>query len=94
MSTTDDVTLRSAFRRSPVRMGVFAAGPLLLAVAQLLNSLFAGLPTYVSFGFAVTMVCYAALFSRYHVALLRLQSLEGLTAAPASSGVGEYGSGE
>lgn len=83
MSTTDEVTLLSAFRRSPVRMTVFAAGPILLALAQLLNSLYAGLPAYVSSGFAALMVCYAALFSRYHVAQLRLESLETLAAGPS-----------
>lgn len=94
MSMTDEVTLVSAFRRSPVRMGVFAAGPLLLAFAQLLNSLLAGLPTYVSVGFAVLMLCYAVLYSRYHVAQLRLQSLEGLTARPTTNQVGDRGRSE
>lgn len=94
MPTTDDLTLRSAFRRSPVRMGFFAAGPLVLALAQLLNSLFAGLPTYVSFGFAVLMACYAILYSRYHLAQLHLQSLEELSTGRPGRSVREHRQGE
>lgn len=79
MPTSSDVTLLAAFRRSPVHMGVFAVGPLVLAFAQVLNSLLLGLSPYVSGVFAVLMTCYAILFSRYHLARLRLHSLESLS---------------
>lgn len=76
MSAPAEVTLAVAFRRSPVRMSVFALGPVLLAVAQLLNSVVAGLPIWIAAGFAALMLPYAILYARYHVAQLRLQSLE------------------
>lgn len=82
MQPTTEVTILVALRRSPVRMGVFAVGPLLLAAAQLLNSVFAGLPTTVSLLFAALMACYAVLYSRFHLARLRLRALEALASEP------------
>ena len=80
MPVTDEVTLVSAVRLTPVRMAVFAIGPILLAVAQLLNSVLAGLPAAISLTFAAVMLCYAALYTRYHLAQLRLRSLDPSTA--------------
>lgn len=76
MPITEEVTFASAFRESPVRMAVFTLGPVVLAVAQLLNSVFAELALWASICFAATMVSYAVLYSRYHLAELRLRTLE------------------
>lgn len=76
MRAKDDVTPRSAFRRSPVRMSLYVCVPLLLAVLQLANSLLTDLPVWVAAAFAVLMVSYAVMFTRYHVAQLRLEELE------------------
>lgn len=76
MPLTEEVTFASAFRESPARMAVFTLGPIVLAVAQLLNSVFAELALWASVSFAVTMVTYSVLYSRYHVAELRLRTLE------------------
>lgn len=80
----DDVTLVSAVRRSPVQMGLFALGPVALACAQLLNSLVAGLSLWVSASFAALMVAYAVLYTRYHLAQLRLRDLEGGVPSPTA----------
>lgn len=84
MERKADVTLRASFRRSPVQMGFFAVGPLVLAVAQLLNSLVTGLPLYVSVPFALLMLAYAVLYTRYHLAHLRLRSLDPYVSLPGS----------
>lgn len=83
MEENDAVTLRSSFRQSPARMGMFVVGPLLLAVAQLVNAAITGLPLWAAGAFALVMVAYAAMFARLHVCQLRLAALEG--SAPGRS---------
>lgn len=89
MGENDAVTIRSSFRQSPARMGLFVLGPVLLAAAQLLNAALTGLPLWAAGGFAAVMVSYAVLFARLHVSQLRLEALERPAAArdrsPSSS---------
>lgn len=76
MAVQDDVTLLGSLRRDPVRMGLCAVGPLVLAVFQLVNSAVTGMPYAVSVSFAVLMVTSATLFTRHNLARRRVHALE------------------
>jgi len=80
----DDVTVLGTCRRSPVRMALFAALPLLLAAAQLLNSFATGLALWVALAFAAGMITYATIYTRYLLAQERLELLESGTTAPTA----------
>lgn len=76
MRSKADVTLDDALRQTPVRTGVVAVLPVVLGVVQLLNSFFTGLPVIVGILFAATMISAAVVFTRHHLAQLRLEVLE------------------
>lgn len=80
----DDVTLVDAARRSPVRLGLFAALPVVLGGLQLANGALTALSPAVAAAFAAAMCCYAAVYTRFHLARERLAALEG-EVAPATA---------
>lgn len=81
----DDVTLLATCRRSPVRVALFLGLPLLLAAFQLLNSLVTELALWVALAFAVGMVSYATIYTRYLLARERLEVLEESGATPPTA---------
>lgn len=76
MRSKEDVTLATSLRHTPVRTGLVAVIPVVLAVVQLLNGLFTELPIVVGVAFATAMVTAAVVFTRHHLAQLRLEVLE------------------
>lgn len=80
----DDGTLVGSVRRSPVRMALFAVLPLVLAAAQVLNAALTAMDPLVGLGFAAAMVCYAVVYTRYHLAEDRLRVLEATTSPTAA----------
>lgn len=76
MRSKEDVTLAASLRHAPVRTGLVAVVPVVLAVVQLLNGIFTELPILVGLTFAATMVTAAVVFTRHHLAQLRLEVLE------------------
>jgi hypothetical protein len=76
MRSKEDVTLAASLRHSPVRTGLVAVVPVVLAVVQLLNGIFTELPLVVGAAFAVTMTAAAVVFTRHHLAQLQVEVLE------------------
>lgn len=76
MRSKADVTLADSLRQTPVRTGVVAVLPVVLGLVQLLNSFVTGLPVVVGVAFAGTMTAAAVVFTRHHLAQLRLEALE------------------
>ncbi|GAB3680044.1 hypothetical protein GCM10028857_02210 [Salinarchaeum chitinilyticum] len=76
MRSKEDVTLAASLRHTPVRTGLVAVVPVVLAIVQLLNGLFTELPIVVGVAFAAAMVTAAVVFTRHHLAQLRLEVLE------------------
>lgn len=76
MRSKADVTLDDALRETPVRTGVVAVLPVVLGIVQLCNSFVTDLPVIVGICFAGTMVTAAVVFTRHHLAQLRLEALE------------------
>lgn len=85
MGENEWITIRRSFRSAPTRMALFVVGPLLLAIAQLVNAAVTGLPLWAAGAFATAMVTYAVLFARLHASQLKLERLEA-TAAPDDHG--------
>ncbi len=73
---TEEVTLAEMFRSLPVRSSLFSVGPFVLAIAQLANSAFNGLSVTYSGAFAVVMLGFAVLITRYHLVEFRLRKLQ------------------
>lgn len=76
MRSHDDVTLSASLRETPVRTGLVAVVPVILAFVQLVNGLFTELPLLVGVGFACTMLAASVIFTRHHMAQLRVEILE------------------
>lgn len=76
MAVKEDVTLRDLFRAVPVRSTVLVVVPVLLAVVQLANSYVNELSPLVAGAFALVMVSYATVLTRYHLAQFRRRQLE------------------
>lgn len=76
MRSKEDVTLAASLRQTPVRTGLVAVVPVALGVVQLLNSFFTELPVVVGIAFAALMISAAVVFTRHHLAQLRLEVLE------------------
>ncbi|EFW92958.1 hypothetical protein ZOD2009_06364 [Haladaptatus paucihalophilus DX253] len=76
MTNEVSVTFRELFEELPVQTGLFSFGPVLLGIAQLWNGY--SHQTALSFHalFAVVMVGFAVLVTRYHLASFRLEKLE------------------
>ena len=76
MTEKASVTFRDLCRELPVQTGMFSFGPILLGLAQLWNGY--SHQTALSFNalFAVVMVGFAVLITRYHLASLQLDKLE------------------
>ncbi|MCO8246318.1 MULTISPECIES: hypothetical protein [unclassified Haladaptatus] len=76
MTEKAPVTFRELCQELPVQTGLFSFGPILLGIAQLWNG-FAH-QTALSFNamFAVVMVGFAVLITRYHLASFQLDKLE------------------
>lgn len=79
MLDTEEVALLEMFRCLPVRSSLFTVGPFVLAIAQLANSAFNGLPLTYSGVFAAVMVGYSVLITRYHLTEFRLRKLQAVT---------------
>jgi len=76
MQSKGDVTLAASLRQAPVRTGLVAVVPVVLGVMQLLNSFFTELSVAVGVAFAALMISAAVVFTRHHLAQLRLEVLE------------------
>lgn len=76
METKEEVTLTGMVRETPVRSCLYTLVPVALAVAQLLNSYFHGLPWLASVPFAVVLIGYACLSTQYNLTQLRRRKLE------------------
>lgn len=76
MRTEDEVTLRASFRRSPFRTSVLTVLPVLVAVLQLANSVVGDLSIFVGLLVAMALIGAAVVFTRHHIARLRLESVE------------------
>ncbi|WP_233274809.1 hypothetical protein [Haladaptatus cibarius] len=76
MTDKATVSFRELCRELPVQTGLFSFGPVAIGFAQLWNGFAHG--TTVSFHalFAVVMVAFAVLVTRYHLATYRLDKLE------------------
>lgn len=83
MERKDDVTVRTLARISPVRFLLLAVGPAVLAGGQLLNSYVNGLSLPAAVAFAVLMVGFSVMYTRFRLAEVRLRTLER-TARPAA----------
>lgn len=77
MVDPDRLTLSDMFRTVPVRSAMFTALPVTLGGAQLANSLVNGLPFTVSVPFALGMLAFAALVTRYRFARFRRRYADG-----------------
>lgn len=73
------------FRADPVGMGLVVFGPLLLAAVQLTNSLVNDLSLAVSVPFAVLLVAFSGVLTRYQLARYRRMELEAAFAAGSFS---------
>ncbi|AGN02413.1 hypothetical protein L593_12370 [Salinarchaeum sp. Harcht-Bsk1] len=76
MRSKEDVTLAASLRHAPVRTGLVAVVPVVLGIVQLLNGLFTNLSVLVGVAFAAMMIASAVVFTRHHLAQLRLEVLE------------------
>lgn len=76
MGSKEDVTLSASLRQTPVRTGLVAVVPVVLAFVQLLNGLFTALPILVGIAFAAAMITASVIFTRHHLAQLRVEVLE------------------
>ncbi len=76
MTDKATVSFRELCRELPVQTGLFSFGPVALGVAQLWNGY--SHETELAFHalFALVMVGFAVLVTRYHLAAFRLKKLE------------------
>ena len=79
MSARDDPTVIDMLRADPVRGGLFAATPAVVAAAQLLNSVFNGLSYFVSVPFAAVMLAFSGVLLTHQLAQFRVSRLESET---------------
>ena len=77
MTSNDVLLLREMIRAEPVQSGLFILGPIVVALAQLLNSYVNGLSLAVSIPFALVLLAFSILLVRYQLARFRLGRLEG-----------------
>lgn len=77
-SDAEEVTLAVLFRSMPVQSGLFTVGPLVLALAQLANSAVTSLSVPYALAFAVMMLGFSMLSTRYHLAKFRLRTLHAV----------------
>lgn len=76
MRSKEDVTLFASLRRTPIRTGLVAIVPVVLAFVQLLNGFLTELPVLVGVAFAATMLTASVVFTRHHLAQLRVEVME------------------
>lgn len=76
MRSKEDVTLSASLRQTPIRTGLVAVVPIVLAIVQILNGLFTELPIIVGVTFAAAMITSSVIFTRHHLAQLRVEVLE------------------
>jgi|GEM_PF-2162913 len=76
MRTEEDVTLWTSFRDSPLRTSVLTVLPIVFAAVQLANSLLTDLSVAIGVFVATALVSAAVVFTRHHLARLRLEALE------------------
>ncbi|MDG5776605.1 hypothetical protein VB773_22470 [Haloarculaceae archaeon H-GB2-1] len=75
-SSKGDQFLRMA-RSLPVRTAVFTVGPLLVALAQLINAYVHGSDIFVVGVVAAMMVVFSVLATNYHLAGFHVSRLDG-----------------
>lgn len=75
MQTADEVTLWTSFRHTPLRTSVLTVLPLCFALLQLANVVLTDLSILVGGFVAVAMVGAAVVFTRHHLARLRLAAV-------------------
>lgn len=71
----DGTTFSRMAREFPVRTGIFTFGPLILALAQLINSHLHGGSLVYTAVFAAVLVVYSVQITRYHLATFRRTTL-------------------
>lgn len=76
MADHDGPTVADLFREAPTRTLICTVLPVAIAVAQLLNGFYTGLPLWVAVGFAAAVLASTASLVRHHRAELRLERLE------------------
>lgn len=76
MATRRRPSVRELFRTDPVRSTLLAAGPIALALGQLVNGYVNGLSPIVTLAFALVMVAFAAVATDHHAAQYRRRRLE------------------
>lgn len=76
MTNTERLTLLDMFRTVPVESTLFALVPVVLALAQIANSVINGLAFTISVPFALGMVGFAAVLTSYRFAQFRRQQIE------------------
>ncbi|WP_266080231.1 hypothetical protein [Haladaptatus caseinilyticus] len=75
---TDEATVsfRELCRELPVQTGLFSFGPIVIGMAQLWNGYAHETAVSIHALFAIVMVGFAVLVTRYHLASFRLDKLE------------------
>lgn len=74
MATDEDGTVTEMVREMPVQWCLCTVVPVVLAIVQLSNSYFYGLPWLVSGLFALVFGSFAVLSTQYHLAQFRQQT--------------------
>lgn len=78
MAAIERLTLAEMFRAAPLRTALVTLVPLGIALMQLANSAFNGLPFAVSVPFALVIVGFACLLTQYSLARFQRQQREQL----------------
>lgn len=76
MAVTDNVSFWEMYSELPVRTTLASVGPVVLALAQLLNGYVHGVPVTHTGAFAVVMVIAAVLVTQYHLVEFRRSKLQ------------------
>lgn len=76
MSTSMNVTLAELFHTMPVRSALHTIGPLVIAVAQLVNSYVHELSLLYPALFGLVMIAFSVMITRYNMVELRTTTLE------------------
>lgn len=75
MATRDEPSFARMCRSFPVRTSLFTVGPLVFALAQLLNAFVHGIPVWRVAVIAAVMAVFSVLITSYHLAKFRRRRL-------------------
>lgn len=76
MAVTDDVSFWEMYRELPVRTTLASVGPVVLALAQLLNGYVHGVSVTKTGVFALVMIAAAVLVTKYHLVTFHRSKLQ------------------